>query len=96
MPDVIDTQVENTLLSAKAYSNIFTDALSDMKDVNMSDLANGAVSVVVSPDDKQITDKYNNPSTDSGQYSSEDKSDGKTYITASINYGENKDNRFNW
>ena len=94
MPNFIDTQSENTVLTANAYSNIFTDVLSDMKNVEMSDLANGAVSVVVSPDDKQVTDKYNNPTLDSGQYASEGKSDGKTYITASVNYDGKKDNRF--
>ena len=85
MPDVIDTQIESTLLSAKSYSNIFTDALSDMKDVNMSDLANGAVSVVVSPDDIKIDDTYNNPSLESGQHASGGIYDGKTFVTACIN-----------
>ena len=51
----------------------------------MSDLANGAVSVVVSPDDIKIDDTYNNPSLESGQHASGGIYDGKTFVTACIN-----------
>ena len=42
-----DYPIQNVTLSAEAYSNIFTDVLSKMKDVDISDLHNEKVSVTV-------------------------------------------------
>ena len=42
-----DIPIENMTLSAKAYSNIFTNILSQMKDVNVGELHNQRVSVTV-------------------------------------------------
>lgn len=94
MPNFIDTQSENTVLSAKAYSNIFTDILSDMKDVDLTSLYNGAVSVTVGPDKVNYNSSFNDPNLDLTQLASEEKYDSKnSVITATIKYGKN-DNRF--
>lgn len=42
-----DIPIENMVLSAKAYSNIFTNILSEMDDVNIGELHNQKVSVTV-------------------------------------------------
>ena len=95
MPDNIDTQLESTLLSAESYSNIFTDVLSDMKDVDMSSLYNGAVSVTVGPNKVKSDSQFNDPNMDLKQLASEEKYDTKySVITATIKYDEKNDNRF--
>jgi hypothetical protein len=95
MSDNIDTRIEKTTLSAKAYSNVFTNALSATEGVNMSNLYNGSVSVVVSHNDYNVDDEYNSPSTQSEQNASTRSVDGQTRITASIiNSGDKYDNRF--
>ena len=42
-----DTPIENMVLSAEAYSNIFTNILSHMENVDVGELHNGKVSVTV-------------------------------------------------
>jgi len=44
---VVDVPIENMVLSAEAYSNIFTNILSQMKDVDVRELHNEKVSVTV-------------------------------------------------
>ena len=54
--------IENCLLTAEAYSNIFTDILSNMNDVDISCLHNDRVSVTIIEDDinwLKIADRYN-------------------------------------
>jgi len=95
MPDNIDTQLENTILSAESYSNIFTDVLSDMNDVDMSSLYNGAVSVTVGPNKVNSDNQFNDPNMDLTQVASTEKYDTKySVITATIKYDEKDDNRF--
>ena len=64
-----DTPIEDVELSAKAYSNIFTNILSKMKDVDVGELHNGKVSVTVwenSNDNLGICtkDRYNDAGKD--------------------------------
>ena len=59
-----DTPIENCNLSAEAYSNIFTNILSQMEDVNVGELHNKKISVTVwknSGDNlsKSTNDQYN-------------------------------------
>ena len=57
-----DTPISEMTLTAKAYSNIFTDILSKMDGVDVNDLYNGKVSVTVWEDYgnlKATTDQYN-------------------------------------
>jgi hypothetical protein len=61
MPDYTDVKIENTTLSAEAYSNIFTDVLSKSGD-DIKNLYNGAVSVkVYDKNDKKTVSSFNNP-----------------------------------
>ena len=59
-----DTPIENITLSAEAYSNIFTNILSQMEDVNVGELHNQKVSVTVWEDSNDnlgicTKDRYN-------------------------------------
>ena len=92
-----DTPIEKTTLTAKAYSNIFTNVLGKMKEVNLNDLLGKRISVIVTPDDNLITDSFNKPYDryiiGSTSNATTDWKNGKMRITANIiNSGEN-DNR---
>jgi RHS repeat-associated protein len=95
MADNIDTRIEKTTLSAEAYSNVFTNILSETTGVKMNNLYNGSVSVVISHNDWNVDDQYNSPSLNANQNASEGHYKGQTRITASIiNSGDKDDNRF--
>ncbi|WP_320054782.1 DUF6443 domain-containing protein [uncultured Acetobacteroides sp.] len=95
MADNIDTRIEKTTLSAEAYSNVFTNILSETTGVKMNNLYNGSVSVVISHNDWNVDDQYNSPSLNANQNASEGLYEGQTRITASIiNSGDKDDNRF--
>lgn len=94
-----DTPIGKITLSAKAYSRIFTDILSKMDDINNADnLYNGAVSVVVSPDDNYIDSEYNHPNIispiDGMNNAVTEKEHGQIKVTANIVYSGGKDNRY--
>ena len=64
---VVDTPIENTVLSAEAYSMIFTHVLSQMEDVNVNEIHNKMVSVTVWEDNgnlKTTRDRYNDGGID--------------------------------
>jgi hypothetical protein len=61
MPDVINTPIEETTLSSEAYSNIFTDVLSKMYEVDDGKLYHEKVSVFVSINGETVNNKFNNP-----------------------------------
>lgn len=79
--------IETADLSAKAYSNIFTNILSKTEDVKMGDIYNKTVSVAVFTDKKDGTG-YNKPSGDPDQNASQSAYKGKSVITATIHKGE--------
>lgn len=82
--------IEEITLTAKAYSNIFTDILSKMKDVDINDLYNGRVSVTVWKDTNtnlptEIGDRYNDANYTLGRNADvRIANDGKAVITAYI------------
>lgn len=92
-----DTPIEQTLLSAEAYSKIFTNILSEMKDVDIYLLHNQSVSVVVSPNDYDIESTFNDPysafSSEGVVNAATQHLNGVKKITACINYLGASDNR---
>ena len=79
----IDEPIENTVLSAEAYSNIFTNILSQMSGVNINELHNHKVSVTVWNYSNDNIGKYtSNQSNDAGL------SDDTLAETASFSNGE--------
>lgn len=80
--------IETADLSAKAYSNIFTNILSKTEGVEMGEIHNKTVSVAVFTDKKNGTG-HNNPSGDPNQNASQGALKGKSIITATIHKGEN-------
>ena len=94
-----DKPIGNVTLSAEAYSNIFTDILSKMNEINNADnLYNGAVSVVVSPDDYHIDSEYNSPNIytpiDGMNNAVTEIDNGQIKLTANIVYLGGYDNRY--
>ena len=87
------TPIENLVLSAEAYSNIFTDIISKTSGIDPIRLYNNKVSVVVSDYDNIYTNKvdtYNNPDMGTGYLASScPMKDGGTRISASITYAGN-------
>ena len=82
-----DTPIENTTLTAEAYSNIFTNVLGRMKEVNLNDLLDKRISVTVWQDDGNVystLDYTKNADTSSGAYANTLYHDGKANITAYI------------
>lgn len=92
-----DTPIEQTVLSAEAYSKIFTNILSEMKDVDIYLLHNQSVSVVVSPNDYDIESTFNDPysafSSEGVVNAATQHLNGVKKITACINYLGASDNR---
>lgn len=92
-----DTPIEKTVLSAEAYSKIFTNILSEMKDVDIYLLHNQSVSVVVSPNDYDIESTFNDPysafSSEGVVNAATQHLNGVKKITACINYLGASDNR---
>jgi RHS repeat-associated protein len=89
--------IGNADLSAKAYSNIFTDVLSKMDDVNMKELFNGKVSTAVfdgNSDQPTLTDNYNTNINTYDETASHQGVNGKSLVTGNIVVGGKKDNRF--
>ena len=79
--------IQNTYLTAEAYSNIFTDILSKMDDVNIEDLHNGSVSTMIFEDTKNwynVTDSYNDAFYNSEDYAVIGNYENKQNITAYI------------
>jgi len=89
-------------LSAEAYSNIFTDVLSKMDDVDTKELFNGKVSAAVFDGDNLdselnpvLKDNYNTNIKQYEETASHQGIDGKSLVTASIVKGGGKrDNRY--
>lgn len=78
---------QNSNISAEAYSNIFTDILSKMDDVNVEDLHEGSVSTMILEDNKnwfKIIDSYNDAFCASDDYAAIGNYDNKQNITAFI------------
>jgi hypothetical protein len=95
MPDYTDVKIENTTLSAEAYSNIFTDVLSKSGDVNINKLYNDKISVYVSTDGANIKDKFNNPALIGADAATLRLNDGKIRVSAIIRAtGDDADNRY--
>lgn len=92
-----DTPIEQTVLSAVAYSKIFTNILSEMKDVDIYLLHNQSVSVVVSPNDYDIESTFNDPysafAKEGVVNAATQHLNGVKKITACINYLGASDNR---
>lgn len=92
-----DTPIEQTVLSAEAYSKIFTNILSEMKDVDIYLLHNQGVSVVVSPNDYDIESTFNDPysafAKEGVVNAATQHLNGVKKITACINYLGASDNR---
>jgi RHS repeat-associated protein len=85
-------RLENTTISAKAYSNIFTDIFSKMKETDVNRLQNGKIAVYVTKDGKKAS-TYNSPIKTSGVASTEPYDGDKFAITAKIWAVEGDDNR---
>ena len=84
---VTDIPFIEATLSAEAYSNIFTDILSKMEGVNVSDLYNNKVSVTVWNGDTNIktsTNYFNEPSFDGDATATIVPYKGKQRMTAFI------------
>ena len=82
-------------LSAKAFSNIFTDILSKMDDVDTKELFNGKVSVALfdgNDENLPLKDQYNTNVTEYTEVASHQGVRGKSLVTASIVHGDTKDN----
>ena len=92
----IGKPLKNTILSAKAYSRIFTDILSKMPEVDVGKLHEGQVSVNIIDEDvtsnlSQYTkDSYNEPSNIKDTVASTGQYKGKQRLTAYINVCDNK------
>ena len=88
-------------LSAKAYSNIFTDVLSKMNDVDTKELFNGKASASVfdggnldSDLNPTFKDSYNTNIKEYTETASHQGVEGKSLVTGSIVSGGKKDNRY--
>ena len=82
-----DTPISEMTLTAKAYSNIFTDILSKMDGVDINDLYDGKVSVTVWDQTENIktsTNYFNEPSSDGQAIANISSHKGKQLITAFI------------
>ncbi|MDE6150854.1 MAG: RHS repeat-associated core domain-containing protein, partial [Prevotella sp.] len=81
------TPLANISLSSEAYSKIFTDVLSKMDNVNVTDLHNGKVSVTVWQDDgnmRSTTDQYNDAGLTGGVLAGIGSYNGKQRLTAYV------------
>lgn len=88
------TGIEDNLLSAKAYSNIFTDILSKMDDVDISKIYNEKVSVYITLNDWNVEEVYNKPTLQFANALTGEMN-GKIKLTAAIRaLGNKEDNRF--
>ena len=88
-------------LSAEAYSNIFTDVLSKMDDVNTKELINGKIGVAVfdgnnldSSENPTFKDNYNTNIREYTEVASHQAANGKSLVTASIVIGGTQDRRY--
>ena len=78
----------NTTLTAKAYSNIFTDILSKMPGIDIDDLHNGSVSTTVYKNDLnwyKFIESYNDAYHTGGVFAEIGTYNGKQNLTAYIN-----------
>ena len=92
---VIDTPIENMVLSAKAYSNIFTNVLSQMEGEDKVDnLYNNMVSVGVTFCDEDVKSTYNSPVLREDVNAVGGREDKSIKVTAKVNYGGYGDNRY--
>jgi RHS repeat-associated protein len=78
--------MENSRLSAKAYSNIFTDVLSKMPDVDVDKLFKGEVSVYTTKNGRTTSDQYNQPQLQSNVVALEGTWYGKIRVTAVVDF----------
>ena len=85
--------IEEMNLSAEAYSNIFTDVLSKMEDVDINEISNGKISIIKwdyqsNPHENlfsyEVQDSYNATNGSIGNISDIRKDDNKQTITAYI------------
>ena len=83
-------------LSAEAYSNIFTNTLSQMEDVNTKELFNGKVSAAVfdgNDANRKLKENFNTNIKEYKETASQQGVSGKSLVTANIVVGGEKDNR---
>lgn len=83
-------------LSAEAYSNVFTDFLSKMEDVNMKELVNGKVGAAVFDGNSKGMDLKEKSNTNVEEYTetaSHQGVNGKSLVTGNVVVGGEKDNR---
>ncbi len=92
---VIDTPIEDIVLSAKAYSNIFTNVLSQMEGKDKVDnLYNNMVSVGVTFCDEDVKSIYNSPVLREDVNAVGGREDKSIKVSAKVNYGGYGDNRY--
>ena len=92
---VIDTPIEDMVLSAEAYSIIFTNVLSQMEgDDKVDNLFNDMVSVGVTFCDQDVKSHYNSPVLHEQTNAVAENIDTSVKVSAKVDYGGNGDNRF--
>jgi hypothetical protein len=90
-----DTPIENMVLSAEAYSNIFSNVLSQMEGEDKVDnLYNNKVSVGVTFCDEDIKSQFNSPVLQERDNALTEHVGTGVKVSAKVNYGGNGDNRF--
>ena len=90
-----DIPIENMVLSAEAYSNIFPKVLLEMSGSDKVDrLYNNMVSVGVTFCDEDIKSQYNSPVLREGDNAITERVGTNIKVSAKVNHGGNGDNRF--
>ena len=85
--DTKSVSIEDTRLKAEAYSNIFTNILSKMPDVDLNLMYNGQVSVYTKESAFRLKDQYNQPDKSLDMNASANPSwYGKIRVTAAIDF----------
>jgi hypothetical protein len=84
--------MEDSRLSAEAYSNIFTDVLSKMENIDLDKLFKGEVSVYTTKNGRTISDQYNQPHLQSNAIALEGTWYGKIRVTAVVDFRKTGEN----
>ena len=90
-----DMPIEDVVLSAEAYSKIFTNVLSQMEgDDKIDNLYNNMVSVGVTFCDEDVKSYYNSPVLHEQANAVAGRVGNSIQVSAKVDYGGNGDNRF--